>query len=79
MAIGFLRPVGASSDVKELEYVSAIHQTDLKGVRADGSIRGELKHQFSSRYTEILFLRDLSGMHFLQTKTSFTFCYQGME
>lgn len=43
MAIGFLRPVGASSDVKELEYVSAIHQTDLKGVRADGSIRGE-KH-----------------------------------
>jgi hypothetical protein len=43
MAIGFLRPVGASSDVKELEYVTAIHQTDLKGVRADGSIRGE-KH-----------------------------------
>lgn len=41
MTIGFDRPSGAAADVKELEYVSAIHQTDLKELRKDGSITGE--------------------------------------
>ena len=31
--------VGAAADVKELEYISALHQTDLEGVRTDGSIK----------------------------------------
>lgn len=39
MTIDFLRPVGAAGDVKELEYVSAIHQTG-PDIRRDGSIRG---------------------------------------
>lgn len=34
--------VGAAGDVKELEYISALHQTDLDRVRKDASIRGEL-------------------------------------
>jgi len=42
MTIGFDRPTGAAADVKELEYVSALHQTDLKGgLRKDGSITGK--------------------------------------
>ena len=40
MTIGFLRPVGAAGDVKELEYISALHQTDPE-IRTDGSIKGE--------------------------------------
>jgi hypothetical protein len=41
MPIYFDRPVGALADVKELEYMSALHQTDASGVREDGSIKGE--------------------------------------
>lgn len=41
MAIGFRRPIGSPADVKELEYISALHQTDLQEVRSDGSIDGE--------------------------------------
>ena len=33
------RPCGAYADVKELEYVSALHQTG-RVLRKDGSIRG---------------------------------------
>lgn len=40
MAIGFSRPRGAARDVKELEYISALHQTDLKELRTNGSIQG---------------------------------------
>jgi hypothetical protein len=40
MPIYFDRPVGALADVKELEYISALHQTDASGVREDGSIKG---------------------------------------
>jgi hypothetical protein len=33
--------VGAAGDVKELEYISALHQTYLTEVRKDCSIRGK--------------------------------------
>jgi hypothetical protein len=38
--VAFERPVGASADVKELEYISSLHQTAEK-VRTDGSIKGK--------------------------------------
>lgn len=31
---------GAAGDVKELEYISALHQTNPREVRRDGSIKG---------------------------------------
>lgn len=33
--------IGAPGDVMELEYISALHQTDVNEVRKDGSIRGK--------------------------------------
>ena len=35
----FNRPVGAAVDVRELEYCSALHQTDLPRLRRDGTIK----------------------------------------
>ena len=32
------------ADVKELEYISALHQTDTSQVREDGSIEGWFAH-----------------------------------
>jgi hypothetical protein len=51
MTIGFLRPVKAAGDVKELEYISALHQTDSE-IRPDGSIRGEQRMN-EKRYTSL--------------------------
>merc|ERR1719291_1079106 len=34
----FDRPIGANSDLKELEYISALHQTCVSNVRKDASI-----------------------------------------
>jgi hypothetical protein len=34
---------GSYADVKELEYISALHQTGTNGLRKDGSIRGTLE------------------------------------
>lgn len=34
----FRRPVGAAADVRELEYLSAIHQTSMPELRSDGTI-----------------------------------------
>ena len=34
---------GSYADVKELEYISALHQTGTNGLRKDGSIRGTLQ------------------------------------
>ena len=34
--------VGAAGDVKELEYISSLLQTDVEQLRLDGSIQGEL-------------------------------------
>jgi hypothetical protein len=40
MTIGFDRPSGAAADVKELEYIVALHQTCFP-LRKDGSITGK--------------------------------------
>ncbi|CAB9504800.1 expressed unknown protein [Seminavis robusta] len=51
MAASFEQLVGAAADVRELEYVSALHQTDLEEVRKDASIRAEdIRLFLSSRY-----------------------------
>jgi len=43
MSFAFERPIGAPADVAELEYIAALHQTDvLGGIRKDGSIQGTL-------------------------------------
>ena len=41
MSFKFQRPVGAAADVKELEYICALHQTDPTKIRQDGSIYGK--------------------------------------
>ena len=42
VGIRFERPVGPYADTKELEYISALHQTSEE-IRKDGSIRGKNK------------------------------------
>lgn len=43
MSFAFDRPIGAPADVTELDYVSALMQTDVEGgIRKDGSIEGAL-------------------------------------
>ena len=42
MTVKFDRPVGAPADLKELEYISALHQTCPK-LRQDASIDGKRK------------------------------------
>jgi hypothetical protein len=63
----FQRPTGASADVSELEFVSALHQTDMAGVRPDGSIQGAFK---SSQFV-------LSSM--IDVKPSLQFIYYHMH
>jgi len=47
----FKRPVGAAADVKELEYISALHQTDMTRVRKDASIKDvDIASFLMSRY-----------------------------
>ena len=43
MGFGFERPIGSTGDVLELEYVSALLQTDPFHLRKDGSIRGKAR------------------------------------
>lgn len=51
MTIGFFRPVGSVADVNELEYISAITQTDTHQVRSNGSITAEdIRFFLLSRY-----------------------------
>ena len=38
----FDKPIGSVADVRELEYISGLHQTDPAGIRIDGSIKGML-------------------------------------
>ena len=38
--MSFEKPVGAVADVREIEYISALHQVGDDGIRVDGSIRG---------------------------------------
>lgn len=37
---GFERPIGAVADMRELEYVSVLHQTALPDVRSDATVSG---------------------------------------
>lgn len=51
MTIGFFRPVGTVADVNELEYISALAQTDTKQVRSNGSLTAEdIQFFLLSRY-----------------------------
>mmetsp|Transcript_53181 Transcript_53181/g.159171 ORF Transcript_53181/g.159171 Transcript_53181/m.159171 type:complete len:1076 (-) Transcript_53181:971-4198(-) len=51
MTIAFERPVGAAADLSELEYISALHQSQPGMVRKDGSIRDvDIMHFILSRY-----------------------------
>jgi len=48
--VQFDRPIGANADVKELEYISALHQTGTQ-LRQDGSIQAEdIKAYLRSRF-----------------------------
>ena len=40
MATTFEQQIGAAGDVRELEYISALHQTTTEEVRRDASIKG---------------------------------------
>jgi hypothetical protein len=42
----FDRPVGAESDVKELEYISFLHQSTSADVRTDCSIKGMFPYSY---------------------------------
>jgi len=46
MGFGFDRPTGAGADASELEYVSALLQTDVFELRPDASIRGTYSRLF---------------------------------
>lgn len=47
----FQRPIGATRDVAELEYISALAQTAKRTVRPDGSLRdADIRLFLSSRY-----------------------------
>ncbi|KAG7372979.1 hypothetical protein IV203_033703 [Nitzschia inconspicua] len=51
MTIVFERPVGASADLKELEYISALHQTCSTELRQDASIAAaDIRLFLRSRY-----------------------------
>mmetsp|Transcript_10470 Transcript_10470/g.19711 ORF Transcript_10470/g.19711 Transcript_10470/m.19711 type:complete len:347 (+) Transcript_10470:87-1127(+) len=51
MLMNFERPVGAVADVRELEYISALHQTGFLELRKEGSISAtDVVHFLSSRY-----------------------------
>ena len=41
MSAAFEQLIGAAGDVRELEYISALHQTTTEEVRRDASIKGE--------------------------------------
>ena len=49
--MSFVRSVGASADVKELEYISALHQTCVPDTRENGTISSlDVKYYLCSRY-----------------------------
>jgi hypothetical protein len=52
MSFEFERPIGAPANVTELDYVSALDQTDVQGgVRKDGCIQGKYSGSFHQPYT----------------------------
>eukprot|EP00804_Cyclotella_cryptica_P013395 CCRYP_005153-RC/>CCRYP_005153-RC protein AED:0.37 eAED:0.37 QI:231/1/1/1/1/0.91/12/2182/791 len=51
MGAKYSKPCGAIADVKELEYISALHQTEFNELRKDGSIRAiDITSFLMSRY-----------------------------
>lgn len=48
MPIIFEKPIGAHADLRELEYVSALHQTGAK-LRRDGSVTGKCHEKGNDR------------------------------
>ena len=49
--VSFQRPTGAAADLSELEYVSALQQTQSGAVRKDGSIQDvDIQLFLKSRY-----------------------------
>jgi len=51
MSLAFNKPYGAAADIKELEYVSALHQTVMPNVNLDGSIKDvDISTFLASRY-----------------------------
>lgn len=63
MYLEFQELRGAAGDVQELEFISALHQTDEEGVRVDASIEGELSQ-----------VKQVGDLHFFLTiKASFRY------
>ncbi len=52
MSFDFDRPVGATADTQELDFIAALHQTDVEAkLRKDGSIEdNDISLFLSSRY-----------------------------
>ncbi|CAB9514932.1 expressed unknown protein [Seminavis robusta] len=62
MSASFEQLLGAAADVRELEYVAALHQTDQTRVRNDGSIKAEdIQFFLSSRYGIIVDEEDVKN------------------
>jgi len=63
----FKRPVGAAADAKELEYVTALHQTreEMDNAFVDGSIEAkDVKFYLISRYGIVMSTKDIQRMVF---------------
>jgi len=61
MAAPFEALTGAAGDVKELEYISALHQTGAE-VRRDASIKGEWLLPFSNKWLDHNLDRQISSL-----------------
>lgn len=49
--IRFQRPIGAPADTNELEYVAALHQTELKDIRVNGTVNAkDIRNYLTSRH-----------------------------
>lgn len=62
MGAKYSKPSGAIADVKELEYISALLQTERLELRKDGSIEGELKYYLAAASIILLSLLLLSPL-----------------
>ena len=76
MTIGFRRPLGSNADVRELEYISVLCQTDMSGVRVDGSIQGACTSSLPSFCIDCFdrYNSNVQNGIVCQRKTLFTFC-----
>lgn len=74
MTIRFEKPIGSHADVKELEYIAALHQTGPK-IRRDGSVDGKFflrrmtiirLKKFGLLFSPVLSAKDV--VHFLTSR-----------